>query len=256
MRWKERLAAVFVCILLLGLSIETKAAPYFSNASLYTEHNLTFRDTWSYQFGVFVYDDSYDIQSVTAREVTSNQVFILSDHVTLTGEGKWGSAAIDGMPFIDQLEITAINTNGESSSVLTHVLDKDVAFGFATNITVSDTSITPTFTWDTVAGAESYRVRILNSSGSRIFDSIQHVRILSTSYTIPDGVLTIGKSYTARIIANDHDLENDILELENRSSNYLDFQTLSAPLPEPTAMLLFHASMLSAISAKLKMEKK
>lgn len=224
------------------------ALPYFDNVSFYTEHNLTFPDTWSYQFGAFVYDDNYDINSVVAREVTTGQEFVLSDLTTITGEWIWGSAGISGTPYLDQLEIIATNTNGETNSVFTHVLDSEFPVDIVQNVGISDDSLTPTFSWDPVVEAQRYRVRIQDEFGNRIFDSVLEPDGIfeETFYTLPLSILEYDTPYIARIIAQNYGDDGDgIYNLENRSSSYLNFHTGIAPVPEPTTMLLFGTGIAS-----------
>jgi len=203
----------------------TKATgPYIEEVYFFTENFEG--ESWIYQFGCKVHDDKYDIQSVIAKSVTTDDEFILSDEIYITGEWKLVTVKITGTPWLDQIEIIATNTNGDSSRVLTHILDNEQMLDYAENIVITGASLAPTISWDTVSDADRYRIRIYNSSDERIFDSdLVGSDFTATSYTVPSGVLTSGEDYYVRVISNDYEMEDGTWELENRSSNYASFST-------------------------------
>lgn len=251
MKKKRIWVLLLVSLTFISFNCDVFAATYFDGVGLFTEHNPNFGGTgWFYSFGSIVYDDKYDIQSATARSVTTEDEYILLETTTLTGTGYWNVVEIDRDPWLEQLEIIATNTNGESSSVFTNILDKEKLIDLATNVQISDGSLTPTFSWNPVADAQTYRVRILNSGGERIFDSFEG-NISETYFTLPNGVLSPGESYTLRLLAENWDLEDDIQHLENRSSTYMDFQTV----PIPSAFLLLTSGLLGLAVLRKKYKK-
>lgn len=255
MKHKWIIAPILLVFFFLGVYTNAVAAISFEKVPFYTETRSTWGGSgWRYQFGAIVVDDDYDIASVIARSVTTADVFVLSDLVTITGEWVWGYTEITGLPWLDQLEIIATNTNGESSSVFTSILDKEQRLGYPSNITISDNSLTPTFSWDSVLGAEKYRVRIYNSSNQRIFDSWGYngyQDFTDTFYTIPGGILSEGESYRAMVIANDIDPDNVNGGMENRSSVFYSF----TPVPIPTAIFLLGSGLVGLAGFRRKFKK-
>jgi hypothetical protein len=128
--------------------------------------------------------------------------------------------------------ITATNKQGQSVSVLTHVLDKPRVIPFATNIAFSDNSLTPTVTWNPVlfdhdddaetpaVPVDGYIVRILGSASNQFFES---GFLTQTSFTVPPGVLSPGQTVFVRLIAADNDGTETGNPAENWSSTFSSF---------------------------------
>lgn len=118
------------------------------------------------------------------------------------------------------------------------------ALPFATDITVSDSSTTPTIGWAlpdlTGFDVERVRLRVIDASnGSQVFS--QNLAAGTTSFTMIDGVLEAGHSYYYRVTLDD--LEGN--RLENRSNAFSDVAVM---VPEPGSLALMGAA-LAALAA-------
>jgi hypothetical protein len=136
--------------------------------------------------------------------------------------------------------ITVTNKNQPplTRTVTTHVLDKPRVIPLATNITFSNTSLTPTITWDPVTfdhddnaetppiPVDGYEVRIfLSQVGTTFFRS---AFLTGPSFTVPPGVLSPGQTVGFRIIAVDNDVSETGNPTENWSSTFSSFLTTNS----------------------------
>jgi hypothetical protein len=179
-----------------------------------------------------------NIQSVTATALTPGQPnFTLPFLVAGTIFRNLYDAAAAYTSQEGQWQITALNRQGQSVSVLTHVLDKPRAIPLASNIQLSDSSLTPTVTWDPVlfddddnpgtppVPVAGYTVRILTASNNQFFQS---AFLTQPSFTVPPGVLSPGQTVFFRIIADDLDSTEPGSPQENRSSTFSSFFSTNA----------------------------
>jgi len=188
------------------------------------------------QIGAFVADAlgvPGNIQSVTATPLTPGQPTFTIGFAAIGGlfQGLYNTVP----PYtgqIGQWQITVTNRQGQTASVLTHLLDKPRIIPFATNIRFSDHSLTPTLTWDPVlfdhdnnpatppVAVDGYVVRILTASNNQFFES---AFVTQPSFTVPPGVLTPGQTVFFRIIAIDNDATESGNPAENWSSTFSSF---------------------------------
>jgi hypothetical protein len=193
-----------------------------------------------FQIGTFVSDAlgvPGNIQSVTATALTPGQS---NFNLAFTAPGPIFQAGLyNNTPLytgqMGQWQITAQNNQGQTVSTLTHLLDKPRVLPLTTNIAFSDSSLTPTVTWDPVvfdhdnnAGtppvpASGYEVRILTSTSNQFFRS---AFLTQPSFTVPPGVLSPGQSVFFRIIAIELDEVDS--EWENTSSTFSSFFSTNA----------------------------
>src|SRR2546427_7857267 len=166
------------------------------------------------QIGAFVSDAlgvPGNIQSVTATALTTGQPSYTLGFVSVGAIFQGGYSLLplySGQ--LGQWEITATNKQGQTASVVTHVLDKPRLIPLATNITFSDKSLTPTVTWDPVlfdddnnpatppVAVDGYLVRIVTSASDQFFES---AFLMQPSFKVPPGVLSPGQTVFFRIIA-------------------------------------------------------
>ncbi len=100
------------------------------------------------------------------------------------------------------------------------ILEKQKGLWTRTNLT---TSITPTFTWNSIPGAARYRVRIYNYDKSQTIHK-GYVDDGSTTYQVPAGILRPSAFYTYRIEAwdavNPSEVDNFSKTPASNSMNY------------------------------------
>jgi hypothetical protein len=114
---------------------------------------------------------------------------------------------------------------------------------FATNIGVSDSSLTPLVTWSLPDLAEfdvdRVRLRVLESTGLQVFQ--RDLAPSATSFLMPGNVLQQGRSYFYRVILED--LEGGMIE--NRSNAFSE-SAFRVPEPATLALLLAGFAGLAA----------
>jgi hypothetical protein len=194
------------------------------------------------QLGAFVSDAlgvPGNIQSVTATALTPGQPNFTLFLGTQPILGAFYSILPPYTGQLGQWQITAQNKQGQTVSVLTHVLDKPRIIPLAQNIQFTDNSLTPTITWDPVlfdhdnnpetppVPVAGYEVRILPLTGvaNTFFRS---AFLTQPSFTVPPGVLSPGQSVFFRIRAFDTDSAEPGSPTENASSTFSSFFSTNA----------------------------
>ena len=134
-------------------------------------------------------------------------------------------------PYTDQMgvwEVVAKDVNQDQDGMFTHTLDNPIEMPCPGGISFSDTSTTPTVSWNPVyydddsnAGtadveADGYRIGLISESG----DSLFYVSnwSMDTSLAIPAGLIQSGQRVFVAVYANDIDVRT-----ENRSVAFEEF---------------------------------
>jgi PEP-CTERM motif len=143
---------------------------------------------------------------------------------------------------------TVTDTSGTISALFPLIADPEL-LPFATNITPSDTGLTPTVSWTmpdlTGFDVDDIQFRVTRPGFGQILNQV--LPISSSSFTIPGGLLQDGQTYFFRVIFRD--LES--AGLENRSSAYSSFVTVFA-VPEPGVLALLGLSLAGLATARLR----
>jgi hypothetical protein len=176
-----------------------------------------------------------NLQSVTATAQTPGQpnyTMTLIQVGPLTGNFYQTVPSLP--PYTGQVgrwQITALNDQAQTATVVTHDLDKPRLIPLAQNIQFSNTSLTPTITWDPVLfdhdndletpaiPVSGYSVRILAASNNQFFES---AFLTQPGFTVPPGLLTPGQSVFFRIRAFHLDSAEGNAT-ENASSTFTSF---------------------------------
>lgn len=158
----------------------------------FTKGNLFF-------LGATIYPGTYEISSVTARNLTTNETVTLTQlHIGPIGTNNY---ELQPEPFFDPnshmgiWEIEALDVGGNSALAQTHDLDKEAVMPYVKEILASGDVLTPKITWrppkhkhipdfclDSV-----YRVRLLTAFDDQFHRSFT---LVEPVYIIPPGVLT------------------------------------------------------------------
>jgi hypothetical protein len=138
--------------------------------------------------------------------------------------------------------ITATDSTGTTDPTFTEGIANPVLLPFVTGITVSDSSTTPTVSWTlpdlTGFSVDEIRLRIIDASTeANLFESTP-LPIATTSFMVPNGILTSGKSYVYRVILD---------------QNFEWSSTFSGVtrVPEPGALVVVLAALASIGGARL-----
>jgi hypothetical protein len=150
------------------------------------------------------------------------------------------------------------DTGSQSATATSHSLDKAEVIPLPTGLTFSDNSTTPVFTFTDpnptpgVTGlVRRYSMDILDSTKKAIFSADRNS--LTSSFTVPAGLLQVGQEYYFRADSLDFDTTEGYVSgpgipLENRATQYATFQPTS--VPEPFALLLLSSGVLGFVALR------
>jgi len=134
--------------------------------------------------------------------------------------------------------ITATDSTGTSAPVFTPAIAAPVLLPYATDVTVSDTSTTPTVSWTlpdlTGFSVDLVRFRIIDASSEALLTN-ETLSPAATSFMVPDGILAPGESYIYRVI-----LVDQANTIENSSNA---FSSVTTTVPEPGTLTLLLAAL-------------
>ncbi len=147
---------------------------------------------------------------------------------------------------------TVTNTTSETATSTSHNLDKPEVISLPTDLTFSDNSTTPFFTFtdpNPTPGIDglvrSYWVDIFNDSKTSIFQSDVFLSDATVSFEVPPGILEPGQTYFFRANIADGDSTETAGPLHSRLENRsMDYATLQTAVPEPTTMLLLGCGLI------------
>ena len=125
--------------------------------------------------------------------------------------------------------------SGPTNGVFNAIADPEL-LPLMLNLHVVQDGPTPLVAWDLpdLSGFDANRIRVRATdaaSGVQIFQSAA-LSVSTTSYMIPDGVLSVGGTYEFRVMLEDF---TEAMRLENRSNTFSGLVTL---VPEPGSLAL------------------
>jgi hypothetical protein len=129
---------------------------------------------------------------------------------------------------------TITATNGtDSSQVVTHSIGGVAELPFVENVALNSSTgiLTPTISWTiptTATNADAVRIGIYDDvTNQRIYHG-SNMPITTTSFTVPNGLLSSGGSYAIRVFLDDKDTDGSTL---SRSQTFVNFTPVSTIQP-------------------------
>jgi hypothetical protein len=121
-----------------------------------------------------------------------------------------------------------VDPDGLSGTIVDVLTDLNMTDPSDIELTLTPSGTTPTFTWDSVPGANKYRIRIYDETGNSTIWRGNSPNV--TSYTVPPGVLSPDTTYQYRLEArnahNGFDIDQVIaFPARDASGNYPIFTT-------------------------------
>jgi hypothetical protein len=226
-----------------------EAAPEITYTDLYIDNfgpnPFGWAEGLSVQYGGNIQDSTYPIDHVTATYLPPPASSLTwSEYITFDGDFYWGSRLPENFSGLGlgqswgSVQITATNTQGESTTAVTRELYNPLMIPLASNIQFSDMGITPTITWDAVyfdhdlnAGTpevpvDCYHIRIYHGdTHAEVFRTYSGQAFIDPTFQIPPGVLSPGTNYWVRILSMDIEQDDGTWFLMNRSSTWASFNT-------------------------------
>lgn len=156
--------------------------------------------------------------------------------------------------FTGTYDFTVTNTNSEDATSTSHDLDKPTVVPIPEDLSFSNFSTTPVFTFTDPNSTPSledlgriYSMSIYDNTKTFLYSSAW---LATPSFTVPDGILEPGMDYFFRAISADYDTTEEggmHTRLEGRAT---EFETFTTAVPEPSLMVLLGISVMSLVGLR------
>jgi hypothetical protein len=142
-------------------------------------------------------------------------------------------------------QINATDGTTTAAPVSTRALFNPQIIPLVQNVQIAGAGVTPTLIWTlpdlTAFSVDRVQVRVQDAITEVQFFSSGNLPLTTTSFTIPSGVLSVGRPVVFRILLNDLIFSGPFAGQDNRSTT---FSQVFTPVPEPGTLLLLGSGVV------------
>lgn len=236
-----------VAALAIGISASyAHAAPTIQSASFYTDHwgpSFAFPALNGEYLHLFTTVASTDLPpNLTAVAKQGELTRELFFYTTPILAAKNFERFLTNTTLSGAWNLVVTDTTGSANGVFPAIVDPEL-LPLMRDVQVTPGGLTPTVNWTlpdlTAFDVDGIRFRATVAGTSAQTFQSGLLDPLTTSFTLPAGVLTAGVAYEFRILLDDLDGNR----LENRSQTSSPLYTATAPIPEPATLALMLAGL-------------
>ena len=178
-------------------------------------------------------------------------------NLNFIGQTIFPNLFLRNIPFNSSLtgswQINATDGTTTAAPVSTRALFNPQIIPLVQNVQIVGAGVTPTITWTlpNLIGfdIDQIRVRVQDAITRDQFFQSGILPTTTTSFTIPSGVLSVGRPVAFRILLNDRISSGQFAGLDNRSTT---FSQVFNPVPEPGTLLLLGSGVVGMGAAARK----
>jgi PEP-CTERM motif len=233
--------------LAIGISVSyAQAAPTIQSTFFYTDHwgpNVAFPSLNGEYLHLFTTVNSLDAPAdVSAVATQGDLVRPLFFYTTPILAEKNFERFLTNLTLTGPWDLAVTDTTGSTNGVFPAIVDPEL-LPLMRDVQIAPGGLTPTVSWTLpdLTGFDVDGIRFRATVASTSAQTFQSGLLdpLTTSFTLPAGVLTAGVEYEFRILLDDLDGNR----LENRSQTSSPLYTAAAPIPEPATLALMLAGL-------------